>query len=231
MNCTHVEKQIPLYVGGDLNAQQAAAVRQHLENCERCSGLLTEFEESQSWLRDLKHPKFENVVFDNLRTAVRDEIARQCGMRNAECGTVWSLRYAIAASSLLAVLAVGYLFYNNSQKSLEEPLIVSRREILETRSVESTNAGKVQKIRRKKLKTAHRSTLPKDLPVLGVIALNNYLLQDIPSRSEVTSKREPEMLRIEIQTADPNIRIIWFVPNNDTARDLTGKMSLEDELK
>jgi anti-sigma factor RsiW len=228
MNCTHVEKQIPLYVGGDLNAQQVAAVRQHLESCERCSCLLTEFEESQSWLRDLKPPKFENVVFDNLRTAVRDEIARQCGMRNAECGTVWSLRYAIAASSLLAVLAVGYLFYNNSQKSTEEPLIVSRRETLETRGQESANAGKVRQIRRKKLKTAHR-TLPKDLPVLGDIALNNDL-RHFPSRSEVISKREPEMLRIEIQTADPNIRIIWFVPNDDTGRNLTGT-SFEDELK
>jgi hypothetical protein len=28
---------------------------------------------------------------------------------------------------------------------------------------------------------------------------------------------EPEMLRIELQTADPNIRIIWFAPKPDAA--------------
>jgi Putative zinc-finger len=218
MNCTHIERQIPLYVGGDLNAQQVAAVRQHLESCERCSGLLAEFEESQSWLRDLKPPEFDDVVFDNLRTAVRDEIARECGMRNAEGGTGWSLRYAIAASSVLVVLAVGYLLYNKRQISPDKSLTASRRVNLETRREEIANAGKVQQIPRKKLKATRRPTLSKNLPVLGDIALNNGFLKYFPSLSEITTKREPEMLRIEIQTADPNIRIIWFVPNDDAAR-------------
>jgi putative zinc finger protein len=235
MNCTHIERLIPLYIGGDLNPQQLAALRQHLESCDHCNGLVAEFEESQSWLRDHKPPEFDDVVFDNLRTAVRDEIARECGIRNTGGGTVWSLRYAIAAAAVLVVLAVGYLLYNNRQISPDKSLTVSRRENLETSGKEIAIASKVQQIPRKKLKATHRShnssTLPKKLPVLGVIALNNDFLQHFPSRSEVTSKREPEMLRIEIQTADPNIRIIWFVPNDDAARDLTGKMSLADELK
>lgn len=33
-----------------------------------------------------------------------------------------------------------------------------------------------------------------------------------PARTADVAKAEPEMLRIEFQTADPNIRIIWFAP-------------------
>jgi hypothetical protein len=37
------------------------------------------------------------------------------------------------------------------------------------------------------------------------------------SAAQTDSGAMPEALRIEIQTADPNIRIIWFAPKETTA--------------
>src|SRR5262245_48459783 len=188
MNCKQIERLIPIYIGGELNPRQVAAVRQHTESCERCKGLVAEFEASQNWLRDLKPPEFDDVVFDNLRAAVREEIARKCGMRNAECGTVWNLRFALAAMSVLAVLAAGFLLYHNHQKSPDKSLTVSRRENLETHAEEIANAGKVQQIPRKKVKATRRSHRITSLPV---IALNNHFGESeftLPSQAESATR-------------------------------------------
>jgi hypothetical protein len=37
---------------------------------------------------------------------------------------------------------------------------------------------------------------------------------DIAISQAANEDRDPEMLRIEIQTADPNIRIIWLAPKD-----------------
>ena len=53
---------------------------------------------------------------------------------------------------------------------------------------------------------------PEPIPLADpeMIALN----PEMPER-----KTDQEMLRIEIQTADPNIRIIWFAPKTDSSPD------------
>ena len=71
------------------------------------------------------------------------------------------------------------------------------------------------------------------LPVLETIALNNHLFErlldiggqeitiptyaDLVTNQDAKQDADREMLRIEIQTADPNIRIIWFVPKDDVS--------------
>jgi len=40
----------------------------------------------------------------------------------------------------------------------------------------------------------------------------NVRREIITNQVQVDKGRQPEMLRIEIQTSDPSIRIIWFAP-------------------
>jgi hypothetical protein len=246
MNCTHIKRLIPLYVGGDLNTQQVAGVRQHIEMCERCRDLVAQFEESQSWLRDLAAPQFDEMVFENLRDAVREEIARVESRPSLFdlLMPIRNLRSVIAASLALALLTAGLMLYTSRSKSPDVPLTTNERPVRVPKGVTKQNPGNVidkdssGQSRRHKLAASHRAhRIPaprvdntKDetnLPILGAIALNNHLIDrhsnieeiTLPSQSDIEMNRsaDREMLRIEIQTADPNIRIIWFVPKDDTA--------------
>jgi hypothetical protein len=226
MNCTRVKRLIPLYVGGDLNTQQVAGVRRHIETCERCRGLVAEFEESQSWLRELNAPEFDESVFDNLRDGVREEIARM-GSRPSlfdPLTPVWNLRSVIAASSALALLTAGLLLYINRPKSPNKPFTIASPAIVERQDHAeiAEKTGSTSQTQHQKLTTTHRSRRNLNLPV---IALNNHIggselmlptHSDFASNPDANEEPDREMLRIEIQTADPNIRIIWITPKEST---------------
>jgi Putative zinc-finger len=246
MNCTHIKRLIPLYVGGDLNTQQVAGVRKHIETCERCRNLVAEFEDSQNWLRDFTAPQFDEAVFENLRDAVREEIARVESRPSLFdlLTPVWNLRSVIAASLALALLTAGLLLYANRPKSPDKRPIADKgaspipERVKERNNGDVIEMGSSRQLRRQKLAASYRprrSPVPPvdntkgetNLPVLGAIALNNHLIDRhpdieeimLPSQSDIATNRnvDREMLRIEMQTADPNIRIIWFVPKDDTA--------------
>jgi hypothetical protein len=227
MNCTQIKRLIPLYVGGDLNAQQIAGLRKHIETCERCRDLVAQFEESRSWLRDLTAPQFDEAVFENLRAAVREEIA-QVESRPSLFDLlipVWNLRSVIAASLALALLTAGLLLYTNRPKSPDKPLMTSSPASVERQNHEEiANTGSPSQIRRKKFIATNRSRRKTETN-LPVIALNNHFGGSeftLPAHSDIATKQvededlNREMLRIEIQTADPNIRIIWIAPKNPT---------------
>ncbi|MCA1558383.1 MAG: zf-HC2 domain-containing protein, partial [Acidobacteria bacterium] len=50
MNCTAIEKLLPLYIEDDVNEDEAVNVRSHLSSCERCFQLMEEFRASQERL-------------------------------------------------------------------------------------------------------------------------------------------------------------------------------------
>ncbi|HKE05309.1 MAG TPA: zf-HC2 domain-containing protein, partial [Blastocatellia bacterium] len=76
MRCTHAEKLIPLFVGGDLPAREADALRRHLESCANCRRLAAEFEESRDWLRGFAAPQFDEATLDGMRDSVLRDIGR-----------------------------------------------------------------------------------------------------------------------------------------------------------
>jgi hypothetical protein len=222
MNCTHSKRLIPLYVGGDLKAKQATVVREHIEKCEHCRNLAVEFEESQRWLRGLTAPEFGDAAFENLRAAVREDIARIEARQSLfdMLLPVWNLRSAIAASAALVLLTAGLLFYTDRTKSPESPITkdTSPAPVTEVVREQEKVLATGKPLRRQKRRRPADVT---NLPVSGYIALNNHF-GEIPSQSELTANQstqtnvtEREMMRIEMQTADPNIRIIWFVPKDE----------------
>lgn len=227
MNCRDVEKLIPLYTGGELNPAEVAGVRRHIESCERCREVVAEFAESRAWLRELGVPAFDEAIFDNLRAAVREETARvQSGSSLFDLlAPVWNRRAGIAASTA-ALLLSGLLIYTYRPKPVEEPLTTSRPASGDNQE-EIADIDIPQHNRRRKAPATHhprRLLLPsidngKTEVNLPVITLNNRIGGSefkLPSHSEIANEDmdRKEMLRIEIQTADPNIRIIWISPKN-----------------
>jgi hypothetical protein len=227
MNCTHIEKLLPLYVEGDLKAERAEAVRLHLDACCECRGLAAEYRESQSWLRSASAPDFDHAFFDDLRDAVRREIEQGSSPHwlFQAIRWRWSWKPVLAASLAMLFIGLGLAVYwpGNRENGDSKP----GPKIANGKAPDATKAGKDNERpgpgeqpeggkQSEKVKQLRRK-----LPVAPVMSQEPPLRQahaarpkspvnEIESATPTGNAASPETLRIEIQTADPNIRIIWF---------------------
>ncbi|MBS1786200.1 MAG: zf-HC2 domain-containing protein [Acidobacteria bacterium] len=239
MRCEHVETLIPLYVGGDLEPHEADSLRQHLISCAHCRQLHEEFQASHSWLTGFAVPAFDEASFAKLRASVLKEIGRQ-EKRGSWSGWIdwllpkWSPRLMLATAAVALAVTTGLV------------AAVYRQQVAPARAVGETiaDAGQIkpatgtehtnplpQELNR--VATAPRS-VPRSkhvkaaTPLLPPEALGNGgslnpleppVIPEEESATESVAQVEPEpkeMLRIELQTADPNIRIIWLTPKPDS---------------
>jgi Putative zinc-finger len=237
MNCTRIAKLIPLYTGGDLPPLQAEIVREHLRNCAQCNQIAAEYEESRDWLRALEAPQLDDAVFNDLRDGVHSEIRRTRSRPSLFelLAPVWEMRFAPAAAAVLLLLISGLIVYFNRHQSMDIPLTAIKKHPDSHRIPASQRENKVanndlnqQIVRRRSRRGAPaKQKLPYfSFPALETMALFNEPttpridlgeLESIPAvdiEEELGAKDDIEMLRIEIQTADPNIRIIWLGPKD-----------------
>ncbi len=210
MNCTRIEQLIPLYVGAELNPTRIDQVRRHMEICAHCREIVAEFEESQSWLSGFAAPKFNEAIFDDLRDAVRREIA-QIELRPSfidSFAPFWNPRFVVGGSIAMLLLIGGFVIYTHRRQSPNKPVIVSKEEVKSPTPSPQRQQHKAQGgPQRNHGHVAKKKSIPQGGRQTAVdtdIAINQTTNRD----------REPEMLRIEIQTADPNIRIIWLAPKD-----------------
>lgn len=232
MNCRRIEELIPLYVEGDLDPARSHELSAHLKSCERCSTVCDEFRESQAWLRASTAPQFDADFFDSLKRGVLTQIEREQSRPSffQLLARHWRLNTALAtATALLLVFgAIALYIYqngagdengvkdnvaeNSGEKDEQPPAMVNP----EPRPVIEPPAPRPRKpvtrtrpaLARSKEVSPAETDLPliseKTEPDIGEIEPQTELIE-----SPVTP---PGMMRIEIQTSDPTIRIIWFAP-------------------
>ena len=193
MNCTHIQNLLPLYIEGDLPSQQADTVRAHLFSCPQCRESASEYEASQEWLRASASTQLEDQFFDDLRASVWRGI--EDNRKPGPFFPRWSWAIAVA----LLLITAGVLLYSRRIQPLSDV----------------PNLVKVSPEKRPEvtITAAHRATVkrrPRQVRPLRMIPLLPVPAQ--AERTEVANDGSDSMLRIEIQTADPNIRIIWLVP-------------------
>jgi hypothetical protein len=240
MRCTHAEKLIPLFAGNDLPAREADALRRHLESCVNCRRLAGEFEESRDWLRGFAAPQFDEAILDSVRDSVLRDIGRIENRRRWIQWIVpsWNLRFAFAAS--LALLLIGVLFglVINRRQPPHDPqsnqagmnkggsnqveLPPGKAQDDRTNNDEQVATGNYdrRKIKRKAIEPGLNEPpqTTERIVELDPIAQSinaTELATDqssVPDPATIDPGANQNMLRIEIQTADPNIRIIWFAP-------------------
>ncbi len=123
MNCTHIEKLLPLYVEGDLDAARAETVLTHLDACQECQARATEYEESQNWLRSYSPPPFDETFFDGLRQSVQSEIARAPRRPSFFQLIVprWGWQPVMAAAMAVLVIASGLMLYARFHRASVNP--------------------------------------------------------------------------------------------------------------
>jgi hypothetical protein len=245
MLCTHAEKLIPLFAGDDLPAMEADALRRHLESCANCRRLAAEFEESHDWLRRLAAPQFDEAMLEGMRDSVLRDIGRieNRALWLQWIVPGWDLRFAASMAMLLLIVFVATYAHRGGRPRIAP----GKNDVVKTNpggdQKDSTNGaqrnGEGFKVnpspvpaQRPPLKRIPRingnpGVKPVQLPDLAIAnppivppAINVGLVFEPPPGADMTmddATFNREMTRIEFQTADPNIRIIWFAPKLDRA--------------
>jgi hypothetical protein len=248
MRCTHAEKLIPLFAGDDLPARKADALRRHLESCANCRRLAAEFNESRKWLRGFAAPQFDEAMLDDLRDSVLRGIGRVENRSRWLQWIVpgWNLRFASVTSLALLLLVAwfGMVIYrrqpSHDPKSNQAEAYKGHGNQVESPSNKNSNGRANNDKRTAKSNPGRRGPTRKLIkPGLNesqtkermiepdLIAHNKDTIQPAnePSAGPDPANTDPDanrdMLRIEIQTADPNIRIIWFAPKSEASSTTT----------
>jgi hypothetical protein len=232
MTCNRIEEWIPLYVEGDLGEPQASQLQAHAQTCEACGALLAQYESSQAWLRAEATPVFDEAFVDTVRAGVMREITairlrRPFVERLRDWIAPRRVVLASAALMLIFIALAAFIYLSRSRVNHQDAVAQHTPAPPVERESKGTPAPTIDKDKvglPPKRRTPYRAvqTLAKHAPrnsrrvrVTPASALAQARLvtppvapiegRDAPSQTD-------ERLRIEIQTADPTIRIIWFAP-------------------
>jgi hypothetical protein len=239
MRCTHAEKLIPLFAGDDLPAREADALRRHLESCANCRRLAAEFEESRDWLRGFAAPQFDEAMLDGMRDSVLRDIGRIENRARWLQWIVpgWDLRFTASVAVLLLILFATYAYRGRKPQTIPDKGNVvkinpgggqkhSTGDALRNDEINSSPVpAQRPPLNRERRINENRGVKPVRMPDLAIV--NSPIVPPIinigpvfeppPLGAELAMDDaifNREMTRIEFQTADPNIRIIWLAPKD-----------------
>lgn len=237
MNCKQVEKLLPLFIASELNQEQSAAITVHLAHCNDCQTEVKSFARSQNWLQNSAIPEFSAKEFSQLRAQVWAKIETAKAPRP---WVFWQWQFGAATAAIL-ILISAMAFLSHKTTSLQVEKLAPEQ--VATTSNKNERIAEIQPLKAENRRVGIR---PKSVQIGSAtksgnftattapsaeaqqIATNNFAANEPPTfpnietlPDAVTEKSEasdaPEMLRIEIQTADPNIKIIWLTPKDTLA--------------
>ena len=239
MNCKQIEKLLPLYVSRDLDARSERLVIAHVESCATCSATAAEYQQTSELLEEFTAPAFSEEVYAGIRQNVWRQIeSESTTVSVSELIAGWfrpRVIWAAASALLVAVLVFGILLMGNRSRT-QQTVVINAPEMNRNQSSKQIVAipphekstpsplaqregvkgprqvyiGHSERRGDRKRAPDRLNTLvanaPDALPnTNGSPRLGTSLDPDpSPARDSVKS------LRMEIQTKDPNIRIIWF---------------------
>ena len=225
MNCRRIEELIPLYVECDLESDEAGRVSAHLGACEGCSAVVAEYESSQAWLRSNAVPDFGEAMLDDMRRGVMRGIDEEGGRpsffgfftRHLMSGRAFA---AVAALLIVFVAFALYVYQGRSSAVSGDDRLA--REVVAPEDVttpdglkQAPGASSVASNGNMKrhLSRAAGGNRPKPDRV-NRTQTDSTVAQKVTDAPTETEDRT----RIEIQTGDPNIRIIWFSPKESDSQ-------------
>src|SRR5262252_4554730 len=70
MNCTQIEKFLPLYAGHDLSETRRQLVAAHLVSCAACTAAVADFQHARIVMHGFASPVFSDEVYADIRQSV-----------------------------------------------------------------------------------------------------------------------------------------------------------------
>ena len=223
MNCEYVEQLLPLYSGRDLEEERSMLVADHLQACERCAQVANEYAQVNQLLQRFEAPAFGDAVYAGIRRQVLNEIERKSHTVVSQFfASLVPLRMRWVTAALMLVMSVTAVYFI-SKRSSQAPsdVIVADGSRKSSDSVapapvaakddKAVKAGPISRRsrqREKVLVTDRRMFASKAALTKGLSSPSNRLVEPGVDLSQPSSASAP--LRVEIQTSDRNIRIIWL---------------------
>ncbi len=216
VSCPRNASLLALHAGYDVPPEEATGLRRHLEDCADCRLLLSELRTTRDWLRANATPPVDGQLLDELRTRVVRRLVRErpfpwllalLGRTWASWRSMnWQSARGLAVATLLMVGALGALPSLNGHRAQRSAWRATESAIaLPSRlSVSSDEAepGDEDESTAPDPEPGADEELAEAEPVAG------------PLDAGVEEPSSGSGLRIEMQTTDPNVRIIWFAANS-----------------
>jgi hypothetical protein len=192
MKCAKVRRALPLYVGHDLDAGGTRKIAAHLAECENCCSIEAGLRESRVWLESAPPPPMDESDFASVRRGVWRMI--EAGGRVAGKDPRRAGRLVLAGGLLAGALLAAFLSLRPRPEAFE-PMA---REI----AVSPPAALPVEPSR---IVVSSPSPAPRH-PA--------HSLSLARVRPAMTAARQ-SVVKIEFQTANPDVRIIWLVKKGE----------------
>jgi anti-sigma factor RsiW len=209
MSCKRIQKLVPLYVEGDLPRRKMERVRGHVATCLPCRAQLEGFRASQRWLHAAPTPEVTGADLDQLRRVVWRRIAAE-PRRSAlwvRVERAWASLRVFAAQPAAAAAAVFVVVLGSVALSRVGGFGASPGVHGETSGLVADDHF---------LAPAEEAIVDEEdvTPLLAQASADEIDGAETGRESDETSAADND-LRIEIQTRDPNVRIIWFSPQQE----------------
>lgn len=238
MNCKQVEKLLPLYVSRDLDAGRERLVAAHVQACNECHSAADEYRETRLLLKEFALPAFGEDVYAEIRQNVWREIeAKSASPSVSEIIAGWfrpRLVWAVATALLIAVSVLGIYLIGN-RWTVRQPVAVKGTEKHPTISNKQTGAPAAavataspspagegmngprqvtvhyaERKRDRRRAPDRADSLVAKAPDAPPVKVVSPAINDTAGSNSLPARDSGKALRMEIQTKDPNIRIIWF---------------------
>ncbi len=204
IDCEFVRKLVPLHVEGDLRPRHATPLRAHLDGCVACRELQEQFRQSQRALRTYR-PEATGDELDEMRRGVWRRLDNQTGPSplwlQIERAMAW-LRYWAAKPSVAVATVV---LVSIGSFALSRLGGFGARSVLtaERAPAQAGQAG------------MDPASPPEHLADRMVLAqAEEEEFEGVEGDGDSELEAADDHLRIEIQTGDPDVRIIWFSPQD-----------------
>jgi Putative zinc-finger len=227
MNCKNVEPLLSLYVGRDLEEEHSRLVAAHLQSCTKCALAADEYAGASQLLQAYEPPFFSDEIYAGIREQVLNKIERESqvpvspGLLSQLLLALVQPRMRWVTAALLLAISVTALYL--SRNSLRQPrndqqVAVQTREPNQGGSNSNASSGSSSfsnKATRRSPITRKREANPRVVATnrsRGTTkvdsATNDGVVQRVVGITQPPSAPAP--LRVELQTSDRNIRIIWL---------------------
>ena len=183
MTNPHVLDQLPLWVEGDLDGTEMIEVAHHLAQCPACLVVAERLQISQTWLREAMDSPFEAADRDRLRRTVMDQVRAGAKTRPIPH---FALRPALLAACAASLLVTALIWQQDRGVEAQSTPFVP---VPPPRAME------------------HASQVPPQPHPMAPATQSRA--RSTPGPASAAASPSPPT-RIEFQTADPTIRIIWL---------------------
>jgi hypothetical protein len=233
MNCKQLDELLPLYAGRDLDEKRTRFVGEHIQICSACARSADEYRETVELAQHFAPPDFTENVYASVRRLVMQQIEDEprALLLPQMFGSWFRPRIVWAAASALIIAFGFFALYLVVNRTYDVQPVANIHPAVNPEQPPELMATP---------RTTERVSPPSPVQpadekrrrIHGFVNRSPHVAAKAPNPSRAGNSaklRDPEAtnnvpaadaapgkspLRVEMQTKDPNIRIIWFSQSN-----------------